>query len=124
MAIPNIASVSTINNKTGTLSLTTTNATTLLSNAASSGQSLLVTAVYFANIDGTSSVDATLKIHPQASGGGTGVSIMSTVRIPADATLVAVSKDDPITLEENTSLTVTASAANDLEAVISYTVLS
>lgn len=124
MTIPNIAAVSTINNKTVTLSLTTTNATTILSNAAGSNQSLLVNSLYLSNVDGSSAVDATVKLHPQASGGGTGVSLMTTVVVPSDATLVAITKNDPITLEENTSLTITASAANDLEAVLSYSVLA
>jgi hypothetical protein len=124
MTIPNIAAVATINNKTATLSLTTTNATTILSNSAGSNQSFLINSLYLSNIDGSNAVDATVKLHPQASGGGTGVSVMTTVVVPADATLVAITKNDPITLEENTSLTITASAANDLEAVLSYSVLS
>lgn len=124
MAIPNIAAVATINNKTTTLDLTTTSATVLLSNASASGESILITSLYLANVDGSSAVAATVSHHDAAAGGGSAIKLGSTVSVPANATLVFIDKNSPITLEEDTSLTITAGAANDLQAVCSYTVLS
>jgi hypothetical protein len=43
-----------------------------------------------------------------------------TITVPADATLVVISKDTQIYLEENDSIRVTASANSILEAVCSY----
>jgi hypothetical protein len=46
------------------------------------------------------------------------------VTVPADATLVVVSKDTTIWLEEDRSIVVTPSASNDLEFVCSYLEIS
>jgi hypothetical protein len=125
MAAPNIASPTTITAKTAVLSsIAGSTATVLLSNAASSGKALQVMGLYVANVDGTNACAVTVKLHSEDDGGGTGRAICSTVDVPADATLVVVSKDVPIWLEEDRSLVVTASAANDLEVVCSYIEIS
>ncbi len=53
MAAPNLVSPSTINGKSVTVDLTTTSATSILSNAASSGKVLKINSLYVANVDGT-----------------------------------------------------------------------
>lgn len=123
MAAPNILEPTSILGKTATLALTTS-AQTLLNNAASSGKVLKVTSLYVANIDGVNAADATVRFYPQASIGGTAVAIANTVAVPADATLVVITKDAPIYLEEDRSLGALASANSDLVAVISYEEIS
>jgi hypothetical protein len=119
MAAPNLASPTTITGKTTYLTLANTTETDLLVNAASSGKALRVTMVTLANIDGTSNVDATVRIYTAASG-GTGYALASTVTIPADATVVLLGRDSSVWLEEDRRLTVTASAGGDLAVVCSY----
>jgi hypothetical protein len=120
MAAPNLLSPTTINGKSVTVDLTTTSATSILSNAASSGKVLKINSLYVANVDGTSAAEITINYYSAAALGGTATQICSTVAVPADATLVVVDKDAYIYLEENTSLGATAGTANDLKVVCSY----
>ena len=124
MAAPNIVGVTTIVGITTFLDLTTTDATVLLSNAASSGKVFKVNTIVVANDDGSNTANITAAIHPAAAGGGTGVKFANTIDVIADSTLVVLDKASSIYLEENTSLVVTASAANDLDVVCSYEEIS
>jgi hypothetical protein len=120
MAAPNLLSPTTITGKSVTVNLSTTSATSILSNAASSGKVLKVNSLYVANVDGTSAADITINYYSAAALGGTATQIVSTVSVPADATLVVIDRDAYIYLEEDTSLGATAGTANDLKIVCSY----
>jgi hypothetical protein len=120
MAAPNLLSPTTITGKSVTVDLTTTSATSILSNAASSGKVLKVNSLYVANVDGTATAEITINYYSAAALSGTATQICSTVAVPADATLVVIDKDAYIYLEENTSLGATAGTANDLKVVCSY----
>lgn len=120
MAAPNLLSPTTITGKSVTVNLTTISATSILSNAASSGKVLKVNSLYAANVNGTSSAEITINYYSAAALGGTATQIASTVVVPADATLVVIDKDAYIYLEEDTSLGATASTANNLKVVCSY----
>lgn len=124
MAAPNIVNVSTITGKTAKIALTTTSATTLVSNAASSNQVFKINMIQVANVDGTNACDVTVDVHSAASGGGTAYSLASTISVPADASLVVLDKNTAIYLEENTSITATAGTASDLEVLVSYEEIS
>ena len=120
MAAPNLVSPTTIIGKTVTVDLTSTSATSILSNAASSGKVFKINSLYVANVDGTSSAEITINFYSAAALGGTATQIASTVVVPADATLVVIDKDAYIYMEENTSLGATAGTASDLKVVCSY----
>ena len=120
MAAPNIVDVSTITGKSATVALSSTSATVLVSNAASSGKVFKINMIQVANVDGTSDADVTVDMHSAATGGGTAYSLASTVTVPANASIVIIDKNTSVYLEEARSITATASAANDLEVVISY----
>ena len=124
MAAPNVVNVATITAKSAMVALSSTSATTLVSNAASSGKVFKVNMIQIANVDGSNACDVTVDVHSAASGGGTAYSLASTVSVPADASLVVLDKSTAIYLEENTSITATASAANDLEVIVSYEEIS
>lgn len=124
MTAPNIVNVSTITGKTDQVALSSTSATVLLSNAASSGKVVKVNTILVANVDGTNACDVTVDLHSAAAGGGTAFSIVSTASVPADASLVALDKSTAIYLEEDMSITVTAGTANDLEVLVSYEEIS
>lgn len=98
----------------------TTSLAAALSNAAASGKVLKVNAVYCANVDGTNSADISLTY----SNNTTDFYLAKTISVPADATQILVSRDAFIYLEEGDSLRAQASAANDLELVISYEEIS
>ena len=119
MAAPNLAAPNTITGKTTYLTLANTTETELLSNAASSGKALRVTNVMFVNIDGAAAVDGSLTIYTAASG-GTGHKIANTVTVPADSSIVVLSRENSVWLEEDRRLTVQASAASDLAVICSY----
>ena len=124
MAAPNIVGVSTITGKTGYLALSTTSATSLVSNAASSGKVFKINMIQVANVDGTNACDVTVDVHSAASGGGTAYSLVSTASVAADSSLVVLDKNTALYLEENTSISATAGTANDLEVIVSYEEIS
>ena len=74
----------------------------------------VVHAVYLSNVDGSASVDATIEVYDNST--TTYYHVGKTIPVPADSTLVL---DKPINLQESDKLTVTASAASDLECFIS-----
>ena len=124
MAAPNIVNVSTITGKSATVALTSTNATTLVSNAASSSKVFKINMIQIANVDGTNACDVTVDVHSQDDGGGTAYSLVSTISVPADASLVVVDKGTALYLEEDRSITATAGTASDLEVIVSYEEIS
>lgn len=121
MAAPNLVNVSTIYGRAASLNLSTTTATALLSNAASSGKVLKVNYVAVTNTTGTSAT-LTLSYYNAAAIGGTAFPMSNAITAPPNATLVLT--QTPFYLEENTSLGVTAGTANALSVVCSYEDLS
>ena len=120
MAAPNIVNVTSILGITTAINLTTTSATTFLSNASASGKVLKINTIIASNIDGSASADITVKYHLAAAGAGTSIALANTITVPADASLVIIGKDNPIYLEEDRSLTAQASAASDIAIVCSF----
>ena len=119
MAAPNLIGATTINGKTVGVSLTTTSATSVLNNAASSGKCLKVNTLNVANTSATA-VNVTIAWYNQASLGGTAFPIASTVSIPGYAVLNVIDKSSQYYLEENTSLGATAATGSALIVTCSY----
>ena len=124
MANPNIVAVTSIYGNSTFIKPSDTAANVLLSNAASSGLIYKINQIVAANVDGTSAVDCTVTINSAAAGGGTAYPIVSTVSVPADASLIVVDKTTAIYLMENQSIVVTSGSANDLAFTISYEAIS
>ena len=124
MAAPNLANPTTIISKTTTVALSSTSATTILSNAASSGKVFKVNSLYVANVDGTNAATITVQYYSAASLGGTAFPLVFTVTVPADSTVIIIGKDTQIYLEEDKSIGATASVANDLTIIASYEEIS
>jgi hypothetical protein len=120
MANPNIVNVTTIYGNTSSVSLTTTSATSLVSNAASSGKVFKINSIVAANVDGTTAADITINVYSQASLGGTAYPIASTISVPADATLIITDKTTSFYLLENQSIGATAGSASDLVVTASW----
>jgi hypothetical protein len=120
MANPNIVNVTSILGDNSSVSLTTTAATSIVSNAASSGKVLKINTIIATNVDGTVAADITINKYSAAALGGTAFPIASTVSVPADASLVIVDKTTAIYLKENESIGATAGVANDLVITCSW----
>jgi hypothetical protein len=124
MAAPNIVNVTSIVGKTVVADLTTTSATSVLSNAASSNLVLKVNSLIVSNVDASASAAITINLYSAAALGGTATQIANTITIPAKTSLIVIDKNSSIYLEENRSIGATASIANDLKVVCSYEEIS
>ena len=119
MANPNIVNVTTIQGKVAGAAVTTS-AAALVTNASSSGKILKINALSIANIS-ASAASINVDVYKNQT---TAYRLAYTITVPANATLVVISKDTSIYLEENDSLRITASANTALEAVCSYEEIS
>lgn len=127
MANPNIVNVTTIYGKTTYLTPGGTTALVLLPNAAASGKVLKINQIVAANVNGSAAVDTTVSIYSNgavaqgsAPSGGTAYPIVSTVSVPADASLIVTDKTTAIYLEEGNSISVTSGTASGITYSISY----
>ena len=120
MANPNIINVTTLTGNTTYLTPANTTANTLLSNAASSGLVFKINQIVCANVNGSSAVNATVAINNQAAGAGTNFPIISTISVPASASVIAVDKTTAVYLMENSSIVVTSGTSSGITYTISY----
>lgn len=119
MANPNIVNVTNILGNSLSVAVGTS-ATQLASNAAASGKVFKINSIVVANVDGSSAADVTVSIYSQDELGGTPLAIVSTISVPADASLIVTDKTTSFYLLEDQSIGATASAAGDLVATISF----
>ena len=131
MANPNIVNVTSILGTTTYYTPSGTAAVVLVPNAAASGTVFKVNQIVAANVNGTSAVDTTVSIYSNgavaqgsAPSGGTAYPIVSTVSVPADASLIVTDKTTAIYLMEGTSITVTSGTASGITYTISYEVIT
>jgi hypothetical protein len=109
MANPNIASLTEIYGNTTSIAVTTSWSTIL---TCPSNKVCKINSIIVSNIDGTNSADINIDIG--------GYYIARTIAVPADTSLVVVSKDTGLYLEESVALRCYASANSDLHIVVSY----
>lgn len=127
MANPNIVNVTSILGTTTYYTPTGISAVVLLPNAAASGLVFKINQIVCANVNGTSAVNATVSIYSNgavaqgsAPSGGTAYPVISTIAVPASASVIAVDKTTAIYLMEGTSITVTSGTASGITYTISY----
>ena len=131
MANPNIVNVTSILGTTTYYTPTGTAAVVLLPNAAASGTVFKINQIVAANVNGSAAVDTTVSIYSNGAvaqggspSGGTAYPIVSTVSVPADASLIVVDKTTGLYLMEGSSITVTSGTASGITYSISYEVIS
>jgi hypothetical protein len=131
MANPNLLAATTASGTTTYYTPGGTSAVVLLANAASSGQVYKINQIVCANVNGTSAVNATVSVYTNgavaqgsAPSGGTAYPIISTIAVPASASVIAVDKTTAVYLMEGTSITVTSGTASGITYTISYEVIS
>lgn len=115
MAAPNIVSITGLFGKTAVQSVTTS-ATAIVTNGAASGKVFKVNSLIVSNIDGLNTADITVNLLRSS----VNYALASTITVPADSTLIIISRDTAVFLEEGDSITLTASANGDLQAICSY----
>ena len=120
MANPNILNVTSIYGKTAYVALSTTDATAIVSNAASSGKVYKINTIIVSNVDGTNAADISINLYSQDDIGGTAYAVVKTISVPADASLVVIDKASAIYLEEDKSIGAIAGAADDLVVICSW----
>jgi hypothetical protein len=131
MANPNITAVTSILGSTTYYTPSGTTAVVLLANAASSGQVYKINQIVASNVNGSSAVNATVAIYSNggvaqgsAPAGGTAYPIVSTVSVPASASLIVVDKTTAIYLMEGHSISITSGTASGITYTISYEVIT
>lgn len=120
MANPNIVNVADIYGRVVGQAVGLT-ATAIVTNASASGKIFKINSLLISNIDGTNAAEITAYVRDNNT---TNYHLAKSVTVPAKATLVLISKDTSIYLEENDAIWLQASAAGDLEAVLSYEEIS
>lgn len=131
MANPNLLAATTASGTTTYYTPSGTTAVVLLANAAASGQVYKINQIVAANVNGSTAVNATVSIYTNgavaqgsAPSGGTAYPIISTISVPASASVIAVDKTTAIYLQEGTSISVTSGIASGITYTISYEVIS
>lgn len=123
MANPNILESSNVVGNNAFVAVTT-NATTVINNAASSGKIFKINSIVAANIDGSTAVDATVNVYSQDDLGGTSYAIVYQIPVPIDSSLVVVDKTTSLYLKEDQSIGAIASGNSDLVVTASWEEIS
>lgn len=118
MAAPNVVNVSSILGKTDVMNVTTTE-TAITTNSTSSNKLYKINSLIVSNVDGTNDADVSVDLFRSS----TAYYLARTITVPADATLVVISKDMGIYLEEGDAIRCLASATGDLQALCSYEII-
>lgn len=131
MANPNLLAATTAAGTVAYLTPGGTSALVLIRNAASSGTVLKINQIVAANVNGSSAVNTTVSVYTNggvapgsAPSGGTAYPIVSTVSVPANASLIVADKTTAIYLMEDHSISVTSGTASGITYTISYEVIS
>ena len=131
MSNPNLAALTTLTGNTTYYTPSGTSAVVLLANASGSNTVYRIDQIVAANVNGSSAVNATVSIYTNgavaqgsAPSGGTAYPVVSTVSVPANASLIVTDKTTAIYLMEGTSITVTSGTASGITYSISYEAIS
>ena len=131
MANPNLFAATSALGTTTYLTPSATTAVVLLPNAAASNTVFKINQIVAANVNGSAAVDTTVSIYTNgavaqgsAPSGGTAFPIVSTVSVPADASLIVTDKTTAIYLMEGTSIVVTSGTASGITYSVSYEVIA
>jgi predicted GTPase len=119
MANPNIIDVSEIKGKTSLQNISTS-ATEIVANGSASNKIIKINSLVVSNISGNTAGEVTVDFFRDSQS----FKFASTISVPANATLVVISKETGVYLEEGDSIRCEASANNQLQAVCSYEEIS
>ena len=114
MAVPNLLSPNSISGYTqgGTVSTSLS----VILGLISANTQCKVNSLIISNVDGSNAADVSVTFYD----GSNHKYLAYTVSVPADSSLVVISKDTQIYVNENQGIYAQASAAGDLAYVVSY----
>lgn len=115
MAAPNLVSPASITGKTSVYSCTSSLAEAL-ANAAASNKVLKINYIRAANIDATSTFSIDVTIFRASSH----TYLANAVAVPVNSTLIIVSKEEYIYLEEGDAIYAKGSTSGKIDLTISY----
>lgn len=118
MAAPNILNISTVTGKTAVANVTSTSAS-MLTNSSGSNQVYKVNSLIVGNVDPANTIYLTAGIVRSSIF----YKFASTIPIPANASIVVLSKDSNFYLEEGDTLNILANANNGVHAICSYEII-
>ena len=119
MAAPNIINATSIYGKTVYDEDVAATESATLANAASSNKLLKINTIIAANIDGTNDADITVYVSTASSATAL-FYLAKTITVPADSSLVIISKDTAFYMEEDRAIRALASAAGDISLMVSF----
>jgi len=117
MALPDLNSPTKVEGKNVLIQSIPTAATGVLTNSNGSNATLRLSSIYVSNVDGSTASDITAYI---VDGSNITGYIASTISVPADASLMPITKDSNIYLMEDNTLYLQAGASGDLSSIVSY----
>ena len=115
MAAPNIVNVATIQGQTTGASLTTSNAALV---TCASEYVYKVNSIIISNVDGTNTATATVYFFDNSQSAR--FKIAAAIPVPPGTSLNVLDKNSAIYLEEGDKIEGLASAASDLNIIVSY----
>jgi len=119
MTAPNLIGITTVTGRIVGANLTTTAATSIVSNAPGSNKCLKINTVNACNWT-NSAANVTVSYYSAAALGGTAYPIVSNLSVPANSTLTVIDKLNILFLEEDNSLGARATTANTIVITASY----
>lgn len=114
MAAPNLHAPTTITGKTAVQAVGTS-PTAIVSNASSSGLLKRVRSLVVGNVT-SGSITLTVDIYRSS----TAYRIVKETTVPPNSTIIPISRENTIDLEEGDDLRLTASSGSSLEAIASF----
>jgi hypothetical protein len=120
MANPNILGSTSVIGNNSLTALSTTSATSIMSNGSGSGKIYRITSLIAANVDGTDPYNVTINHYRAAALGGTAYAIVSTLVIPADSSVIILDKNSAVYVKEDQSIGATAGTADKIVITASW----
>jgi len=119
MVAPNLLSISTVTAKTAVANIVSTASSNVVTNASGSNTLVKINSLILTNTDTANAVAATAAVLRSTIT----YKLASNISVPANSSLISISKDANIYLEEGDALNVSA-GANNIQAVCSYEIVS
>lgn len=119
MAAPNLKSLTTVTAKMVTYNCTSTLAS-VLANSAASGKVFKINNIRAANIDAVSAFSVDITVYRSS----THTYLANAIAIPVNSSLIVVSKEDYIYLEEGDAIYAKSSVSAKIDLTISYEEIS
>jgi len=123
MTAPNLVGITTVTGKITGANLTTSSATSIITNASGSGKCIKVNTLNACNWS-NSTANITISYYSAAALGGTAYPIVSNLSVPSNSTLTVIDKLNILFLEEDDSLGATATTPNTIVITASYEEIS